>query len=379
MGRIAGIESTETGKRHFEVLDGLRGTAALMVVIFHVQGITVVFDGAKVLLHHAPLAVDFFFMLSGFVIGYAYDDRWGRMSPRQFLALRLVRLHPMLVLGMLLGLASYLLDPFAGSLQAVPAAKLLGVFALGLLALPSQTLPNRWSDTHPLNGPAWTLFQEYLGNIAYALVLRKLASRHLAIIAAIAGAALLAGATHAGTLDAGSYWETFHMAPTRLAFSFVTGLLLFRLYPRLPRLRAGFYTLSLVLIAVFLLPTIPAVGGIGLNGLFEALCVVLVFPLVVLAGAQAPQPGPSAWLCRLSGQLSYPLYITHYPFLYVYMNYVLVTRPTPPAIALAGVGSVALTLMVAALALRWWDQPLRAWLRDRVLAKRPYARSTGTV
>lgn len=209
MEQAAGPETTATGKQHFAVLDGLRGTAALLVVIFHVQGITVVFEGSKVLLHHAPLAVDFFFMLSGFVIGYAYDDRWVRMSLRQFLTLRLVRLHPMLVLGMVLGLASYLLDPFAGSLQQVPVERLIAVFALGLLALPSMTLPNRWTDTHPLNGPAWTLFQEYLGNIAYALVLRKLETRRLAILAAGAGLLEVVLATRAGTLDLGSYWETF--------------------------------------------------------------------------------------------------------------------------------------------------------------------------
>ena len=58
MDQRAGPETTATGKQHFAVLDGLRGTAALLVVIFHVQGITVVFEGSKVLLHHAPLAVD---------------------------------------------------------------------------------------------------------------------------------------------------------------------------------------------------------------------------------------------------------------------------------------------------------------------------------
>ena len=73
-------DKTATGKEHFEVLDGLRGTAAMLVVLFHIQGITVGWQGSKVLLHHAPLAVDFFFALSGFVIGYAYDDRWAAMS-----------------------------------------------------------------------------------------------------------------------------------------------------------------------------------------------------------------------------------------------------------------------------------------------------------
>lgn len=75
-------DTTHRGKPHFEVLDGLRGTAAMLVVAFHIQGITVLFEANRLLLPHAYLAVDFFFALSGFVVGYAYDDRWGWMSVR---------------------------------------------------------------------------------------------------------------------------------------------------------------------------------------------------------------------------------------------------------------------------------------------------------
>ncbi len=197
-------DRTTSGKEHLEVLDGLRGTAALIVVIFHIQGITVMWDGAKVVLHHAPLAVDFFFALSGFVIGYAYDDRWERMNTGRFLALRLIRLHPLVILGALLGLASYLFDPFAGTAQVAPLGMVLGAFALCLFALPSWPLANRWTDTHPLNGPIWTLFQEYIGNLAYALVLRRLRARWLALLAVASGVVLAIGATLHGTLDQGS-------------------------------------------------------------------------------------------------------------------------------------------------------------------------------
>ena len=137
-------DKTATGKQHFEVLDGLRGTAALLVVLFHIQGITVDWQGSKVLLHHAPLAVDFFFALSGFVIGYAYDDRWAKMTTGRFLALRLIRLHPLVILGTLLGFASYLLDPLAGTAQVAPLHAILVALGMGLLLLPSWPLPNRW-------------------------------------------------------------------------------------------------------------------------------------------------------------------------------------------------------------------------------------------
>lgn len=62
-------------KPHYEILDGLRGVAALLVIFYHVFEC---FDWSPA--PHGYLAVDFFFVLSGFVIGYAYDDRWNRMT-----------------------------------------------------------------------------------------------------------------------------------------------------------------------------------------------------------------------------------------------------------------------------------------------------------
>lgn len=368
MTEIAGApDRTTTGKVHFEVLDGLRGTAALIVVIFHIQGITVMWDGAKVVLHHAPLAVDFFFALSGFVIGYAYDDRWGRMGIGRFLALRLVRLHPLLILGALLGLASYLLDPFAGQAQAVPPGTVLGAFALCLFALPSWSLPNRWTDTHPLNGPIWTLFQEYVGNLAYALVLRRLPAMWLAVLAVLSGAVLVVGAAMAGTLDQGSYWETFWMAPVRLFFPFLTGLWLYRVRDRLPGIRLGWLPLSLAMLAAIAAPTLPVVDGVKLNGIYEAAVVILLFPAILIAGCHSEPGRGMLWLCKASGRISYPIYITHFPFLYVWMNFVAGGKASQAELLAIGTALVPFLLLVAWAAHAWWDLPIRArlgaWLR----------------
>ncbi|WP_171012439.1 MULTISPECIES: acyltransferase [unclassified Sphingomonas] len=362
-GQADAPDRTATGKAHFEVLDGLRGTAALIVVLFHIQGITVKWDGARVVLHHAPLAVDFFFALSGFVIGYAYDDRWGRMRTGRFLALRLIRLHPLVILGALLGLASYLLDPFAGQAQAVPLRAVLGAFALCLFALPSWSLPNRWTDTHPLNGPIWTLFQEYVGNLAYALVLRRLRARWLAVLAVPCGAALAIGAAMQGTLDQGSYWETFWMAPVRLFFPFLTGLWLYRVRDRLPDVRIGWLPLSLAMLGAMAFPTLPAVGGVKLNGLYEAACVILLFPAIIVAGRHSEAGRGMLWLCKASGRLSYPIYITHFPFLYVWMNFVANGSASPAALVAIGTALVPFLLLVAWAAHAWWDLPIRARLR----------------
>src|SRR4051812_21130401 len=100
-------------KEHYEILDGLRGIAALAIVVFHFMEMTIS-DYSKNFIGHGFLAVDFFFCLSGFVIGYAYDDRIQKMGIAEFFKSRIIRLHPLVVLGSVLGLLSFIFDPFAG-------------------------------------------------------------------------------------------------------------------------------------------------------------------------------------------------------------------------------------------------------------------------
>lgn len=357
-------------KEHFEILDGLRGVAAMLVVLFHIQGITVGFNGAKVLFHHAPLAVDFFFALSGFVIGHAYDDRWHELTPGRFLALRLVRLHPLLILGVLMGLVSYLTDPFAGTAQAVASTTLMLAVVMGLLVLPSWPLPNRWTDTHPLNGPCWSLFQEYLGNIAYAFVLRRLSTKALGGLAALSAAPLIVTGLNYGTLDLGAAWDHWWAAPMRLCFPFITGLWLYRVRQSLPAVRLGFLPLSIILTVAVMLPLIPAAGGVKLNGLYEALCVIMLFPIIIISGAHSDAGSGLTGLCRVSGRISYPLYVTHFPFLYVWMNYVITIKPTDGQMLAIGLLLVPSLVAIAWAALVLWDEPMRARLRVKLLHKR---------
>jgi peptidoglycan/LPS O-acetylase OafA/YrhL len=111
-GNAVRTDRTSSGKEPFEVLDGLRGSAAILIVIFHVFNYSFGWDTPLSLMHHAYLAVDFFFGLSGFVVAYAYDDRWSRMSALQFFRIRLIRLHPMVLVGATIGLLGYIFDPF---------------------------------------------------------------------------------------------------------------------------------------------------------------------------------------------------------------------------------------------------------------------------
>lgn len=354
-------------KAHFAVLDGLRGTAAMLVVLFHIQGITVLFSGPRVFFHHAPLGVDFFFALSGFVIGYAYDDRWGGIGPGRFVLLRLIRLHPLVLVGVALGALSYWFDPYAGSAQAISSGAFAVALVMGLLVLPSWPLPNRWTDTHPLNGPCWSLFQEYCGNLAYAFVLRRLPTRWLGLVAAAFAVPLAWKAVSLGTLDLGSYWETFDAAILRMGFSFTAGLWLFRVRNAVRLPQSGFLPLSVALVLLVICPIWPEIGGLKLNGVYEAACVIVAFPLIILAGAHSAAGQGMHALCGFSGRISYPIYITHYPFLYVWMNYVANAQPSTARMVIIGTALVPMLIAVAWVALVAWDIPVRRWLSARLL------------
>jgi len=355
-------DATSTGKPHYEVLDGLRGTAAVMVVLFHIMGMPIAWSDDGQYLHHAAMAVDFFFGLSGFVVAYAYDSRWGRMSVGQFCTIRLIRLHPLVLLGAVLGLISFLVDPFAANQKLIPLSVVLRDFALACLLLPHAALPNRWTDTHSLNSPAWSLLQEYIGNLAYALVLRRLGTRLLGAVMVAAAAWLLWLLWQRNSIDMGSDWTTWWGAPARMAFSFTMGLWLYRVRDRLPKLRLGWAVLSVILVLAFATPLVPKSVPHG-NGLFEAAVAMLLFPAIILCGAHSDIGRIELALCKFAGRISYPIYILHYPFLLIYMNYALFRKPPASAIWLAGAGSFVLVLAVSWLALKLYDEPVRAWLK----------------
>src|SRR6187455_297893 len=121
-------------KPHYQILDGLRGVAAIIVVFFHLAE-PLASSRLHNVVNHGYLAVDFFFMLSGFVIGYAYDDRWNKMSIGKFFKLRLVRLQPMVIMGMIIGaICFYFHDSVLWpEIHNVPLWKVIGIMLIGFL------------------------------------------------------------------------------------------------------------------------------------------------------------------------------------------------------------------------------------------------------
>ena len=235
--RISAAAFADT-KQHYAILDGLRGVAALTVVCFHLfEAFATSHLDQRI--NHGYLAVDFFFILSGFVVGYAYDDRWGRMGVGEFLKRRFIRLHPMVVFGALIGAAVFytqgcpVWDVSKITLGALAVATLMNAL---LLPAPISMEVRGVGEMYPLNGPSWSLLFEYIGNILYAFVLRLLPTRALGALVAVAGCSLAAFAMW-GPL--GDVCVGFSMTGDnivggmlRLLYAFPMGLLLSRLFRR---------------------------------------------------------------------------------------------------------------------------------------------------
>ncbi len=354
-------EPLSASKTHYLILDGLRGLAAILVVIFHL------FEAlypvpANHPMHHGYLAVDFFFLLSGFVIGYAYDDRWEKMTVWQFFKIRLVRLHPMVLMGAVIGAIGFWFDPFTTGHQPLNLLQLIGIMLISMTLLPGPDIRS-WGETHPLNGPFWSLLQEYIGNILYALFIRKAGKISLWLIVLASAGLLVWVATRRGDLATGWGYDTIWIATVRMLFPFFAGLLLFR-SKKILRLPFAFPLCALLLIIVFFLPTFRY------NGLYESASIIIVFPLIVAIGAGGKLNTSWARICKLSGDISYPLYITHYPFIYIYTMWIVEKKPAPAQILPIAVGLFILFMVLAWLLLKRYDEPVRAWLQKKFLLRK---------
>ena len=356
---------TSDAREHYPILDGLRGTAAMLVVVFHLME-SIAPDESANLMRHGYLAVDFFFALSGYVMGYAYDRRGSSLTAWHFIKARLIRLHPVVVIGGILGAIAYYVDPFPSVIHA-PAigAGILAMIA-AILLIPSWTLPDRGTDYFPYNGVFWTLFFEYIANLAYYFILRHMSKKWLAVLATIAAGILVWRATAFDTIHLGYDWRTLQMAPVRLAYQFIIGLLLQRTIKVAP-FKLGWLSLSLVLLAAFAAPWFVDMAGLKMNGLYDAAIVILVFPLILAAGAHAIPHGWWSNLCTQLGRVSYPLYGTHYALVYVYADWIAKTKPSQLAILVVGIATWIGAQIIAWTVVFLWDEPIRNYLGRKFL------------
>ena len=387
MNQTTHTHFTDT-KPHYALLDGLRGVAALLVVIYHIfEGFafaeTTNGEGSGLIstLNHGHIAVDFFFILSGFVISYAYDDRWQKMTLGGFFKRRLIRLHPMLVMGAVIGTITFLIggrEQWDGTVTSIGGVALaLLLTALMIPALPGSMQEVRGNgEMFPLNGPQWSLFFEYIGNIIYALIIRRLSTRLLAMLVALLAALHtwifvwdLSGYDSVGigwTIDTINFWGGL----VRMLFPFTMGMLLARTFkPR--KIKYAFWICSAILLATFAVPYIASECSLSMNSLYEVVCIAFVFPIIVWLGACGSTEGSTGRISGLLGDLSYPLYIVHYPVMYLFYAWLIDKHfysfedtLLMPAIV------VAVSIALAYACLKLYDEPVRQWLAHKFMNRK---------
>lgn len=372
------MEKTDLRPR-FDILDGLRGVAALLVIWYHF------FEGFATspmdqMMNHGYLAVDFFFVLSGFVIGYAYDGRWkaGNMTFGRFMLRRVIRLHPMVVLSVVLGAVAFLLQ---GSVKwdgtPVSVDKLLIALVLGLFLIP--VLPGADGEVRgngemfPLNGPSWSLFFEYIGSILYGLILHRLGRRSLAavVVLSAAGLACCALGNISGAYHLGVGWTMADMGFVggffRLSFSFSVGLLLTRSFRR-RTVRGAFWICAALIAAAMACPYVGGSEPSAANAIYDLTCTIVLFPVIVYIGACGTSDdrftGP---VSEFMGRMSYPIYIIHYPVMYLFYSWVWANALTFDRIWWVCLAIFAGIILMAFVALKYYDEPIRRYLSDRFL------------
>jgi peptidoglycan/LPS O-acetylase OafA/YrhL len=353
---------TDRSHSTFVGLDGMRGVAALVVAAYH----------ADVLLGFTPgsgyLAVDLFFVLSGFVLAHAYDSRFERgMTPLEFMRIRLIRLYPLYLLGLAAVTTAIVADYLIAKHVSWTLHGLLASLALSIGFLPTPPGIAPRESIYPLNTPAWSLAFELVINFAWALTWRHLSNRVLVVIILVAGVALVGVSLLSGSLDVGWTWESLLAGFPRVTCSFALGVLLLRLR------RSGALNIqvhpALPVAAVFaLLMFEPAEG---LRPAYDLTCVAFFFPLLMLAGAQSPPRGKLAVIFGFTGGISYALYALHFPILeVVFAAFTKLTNGHVATVApWAGMLSMASFLVVAWLADRYWDRPIRSRLTGQ--SRRP--------
>ncbi|WFP74380.1 acyltransferase [Mesorhizobium sp. WSM4906] len=331
-------------------LDLLRGIAATGVMLFH-NCVDVVQSGY--------LAVDLFFVLSGFVIALSYEDKLrDGLAQSSFFLARFIRLWPMIVvgsvLGLLAGLAHYVAHP--GDLWTLGAQ-----FSASLILLPKLAIAEG-DELFPLNTVFWSLFFEIVVNVIYAAWLYSRRAQGLLIAVVIVSAICILLQPEVRML----------MLFARALLGFFLGVLMYRMSNKLQltAVRFGWLFCTAAVVLILVMPTSIRPPGI----LFLLIDAVFCAIILVAAASDETMPAMSVGWSQWLGDISYPLYAIHRPLFYFCS--LLIVRITHDLAAYNFAAFVASIAIVAAsgVVLRSFDQPVRRYLTGLT---RPYLKAKG--
>ncbi|MER9410999.1 acyltransferase [Mesorhizobium sp. M0589] len=351
-------------------LDAIRGVAAISVMLYHFSP----FLAAGKVLPSSYLAVDLFFLLSGFVIAHAYDRKIENgMGFGTFVAIRLIRLYPLYLAGTLLGFFYLIVKNPLIPAEYMPISEIGTMLTTGMFFIP--LVSDAYHTIFPLNPASWSLFFELIVNIAYVAVFFLLTKRVLTVLIAVSLVLLVIASIVAGTLDFGMTGSTIISGLPRVCFSFFLGVLLCRSMTRyqsgLDFLRRGWWVEGAIALTLIVFAIAPAGGA---RVAYDLACVVFVFPALVVVGTIAPTAPRLSGLYGWLGRISYPIYIIHTPLLMIIAGAGKAAAIDPFAHhPWFGIVMAVSVIVIADIATRVYDEPLRRFLQRLMLRKRAVA------
>lgn len=340
-------------RQTFVFLDGIRGLAAILVVTSHAG------DFFKIWENHAYLAVDVFFILSGFVIALAYEQKLisGKLSFLRFVGKRVIRLYPAYITSLFLGFSLVVLGGFLLGKNLILWAGLSATLTVFFIPRISGSM------MFSINPPYWSLFYEFLVNFLYAAIVPFLTTRLLVIILMSTATALSFISYFNGHLNIGWGNSSAHYAAglSRSVFGILMGVLLYRIRvamtDRLSIISPWFAVA--IIIFVLLFPKIQ-----GLDYLFDIVVVTVIFPLVIFIASQLKKSRFDSVMLML-GAASYPIYVLHYPiikFLTIIAEALGHETIISDYAPFTGIALIVFLLVISVFMAKYIETPLRAWL-----------------
>lgn len=314
----------------FRGLDGLRGICAITVLLFHCKGM---FETGYIM-PHGYLAVDVFFILSGFVIALTYEERLrSGFGFGSFLRARALRLLPTFWLGVVFSaliFGSFSLPTTEGTI--LPPAVLITSAILTAFLIPQLTMPRE--PLFPTLDAAWSLFAEEIVNFLYGAWLFRLRSRWLLIMAAAFwGAIIVTNQFWVLGWKLGDFW----IGMCRAGGGFLAGIVLMRCYRDKWFERLPIISTEVILFLWLMIASLPYLGTV-----VDTVIVVIIAPLLVALLVRSEHKAPA--FCAPLGAISYPLYVTHWTVVHLAIWKHAFRQPHP---------IMALILVVTCLAIAW--------------------------
>ena len=343
---------------YYPALDGARGIAAIAVFIYHLSD----YFGGIDWLQSSFLAVDVFFLMSGFVIALSYEQSLlnGTRSIKSFVLARALRLYPLYLMACCIGAGYFFIKYLTGAEGSPTLLQMLTALPAALLLAPWPSAAEWGFTPYPFAPSAWSLSLEFWYNILYALVAVHLRTRALLAISAVSSAALLHQASHWGSLDMGWSIATMIGGTARFWFSFSLGILIFRHRAKFLKKTRIFSYFSIACFAFVALPR----ESIALSMFW----VSIVFPLALMGGAAYQFKGLAAVFCKHLGRLSYGIYILHTPIIIFQTGALkaILGDAWENHKALLGFSIILTVFFASWLCTYYVDEPLRRHLKRRL-------------